>query len=508
MKELFIQLLNMSIVADWLILAVIVFRFAFRKAPKWIVGILWCLVGVRLMCPFSVKSALSFVPTAEMFAIEDEQVVVSTGIGNVDETLNAYLMQAYTEGEGGITEDTHLLSENVATVLLYVWVAGIAVILISGIVSYIRLKACVGDAVRREEGVYMTERLVTPFVFGVFKPTVYVPYRLSDEQLECVIMHERAHISRKDYIVKPIGYVLLAVYWFNPLVWVAYIMLSHDIELACDERVIRSLGFSKKKIYSQTLLELSALRNMGIACPVAFAEVGVRERIVNVMNLKKTKKGLMAGAIVVAIIVAVGFMSDPAKAENSKTQADSTSEAATSTGVSAVEKTEPTIEPVMESAVLKSENSKENGEVAKTSAAETSADPENSNTYGQGAGISLPKFIFPIDTADHRITSGFSESHQGVDIAAPKGTTLIASVSGKVTATGYDYKNGKFLVITHESGWSVYYNNCDSILVNVDDEVTVGESVAILGSTGASTGPHVHFAISDSEGNFAEPVFE
>ena len=560
MKVLFINLLNMSIVAGWLIMAVIIFRMIFKKAPRWIVGVLWCLVGFRLLCPFSVPAPFSIIPSTDTFVVESNNVTVDSGLNTMDNALNAYLMQAYDEtAETAVSNSERIITSNTVTILLYVWIAGIAVLLITSIVSSVRMKRRLCDAVRYEDNVYRTEKINSPFVLGLARPKIYVPYYLNDEQLDCVILHERAHIKRMDHIIKPVAYALLAVYWFNPLVWIAFILLCRDIELACDEKVIRTMGPEGKKLYSTTLLECSVPHRMLLSCPIAFAEVSVKERILNIMKLKKANKWLVVGAVMAAMAVTLVFTTNPVNASEDTTigkpietadSADFTTAASTTTDTVAVttETTTITVEnaateeiTAAEETPAKMEESMTEETVAAAPAQEedttvvtvatnedtTAADTTTANTTTEDTATDNTttnntttdntttestssestnlKLVAPV-MGDSIIAMEYSSRHQAVDYAATMGTPLVAAISGTVTATGFDTANGNYIVITNSDGWSVYYNNCESVTVALNETVSAGSPIGTLGSTGNSTGPHLHFALTDASGNFQNPV--
>lgn len=535
MRDIFIQLLNMSIVASWMIVAVVIFRFVFKKAPKWIVGMLWCMVGIRLLCPFSIRSKFSLVPSPKTIVVEGNNVVVDTGINGVDATLNAYLQQAYDDADEmtTVSNSEKILHSSTAAILLAVWVVGVCVLILGSIISYIRLKHRLKEATRYTDNVYQTEHIDSPFVFGFFRPVIYVPYRLGEEQLECVIMHEKAHIKRKDYMIKPIGYVLFAIYWFNPLVWLAYLMLCRDIELACDEKVIRELGYDKKKIYSQTLLQCSLPQSMLLACPVAFAEIGVKERVVNVMKLKKTKVGLIIGAFAAVALVTIGFMTNPlAASKKSEETTKPTVMQPTSEDVVAadndakeeieevkpeetkteaeIQETKPETESMTQDeqpATQETNNVPAQSEIESTPAlAEDEAiEPTTAEVVETTSGADLASLANPT-LGFGIITRAFTSDHLAIDFAAPEGTPLVAAFGGTVTATGFDAKNGNYIVITNADGWSVYYNNCQEVSVSVGQSVSAGFEIGTVGSTGQSTGPHVHFALANPSGIFVDPT--
>lgn len=310
MESLFLKIMNMSISAGWLIIAVIVLRLLFKKAPKWINCVLWGIVALRLVLPFSVESVFSLIPSKETLPqkiISGPSFDINSGIPVVDNTVNEYLGDRYFEGvtvpagNGG----------NVMSVLSVVWLAGMMLLIAYAVISYVRIRYRVRVAVNSKDNIMLCDGISTPFILGVLRPKVYLPTAMNDEDTRYVIAHEKAHLKRKDHIWKPLGFALLAVYWFNPLVWVGYLLLCRDIELACDEKVIKELGEENKKSYSSALLNCSIPRRMISACPVAFGEVGVKKRIKSVLHYKKPAFWVVIAAVVVCVAVAVCFLTDP-----------------------------------------------------------------------------------------------------------------------------------------------------------------------------------------------------
>ncbi len=309
MEKLFLELLNRSITAGWLILAVMLVRVLFRRAPKWVTGCLWILVAVRLVMPFSVESVYSLIPTAELFPYEilySKTPAIDTGVEVLDILVN-HSLESSVPAPGDSVNPLQI----VAALSSFVWVAGMTVLLVSAAVSYILLRHKVRTAVRLRENIRQSEFITTPFVLGVFRPTVYLPFSVEDADAEYIIAHEKAHIRRGDHLVKPFAYLLLSVYWFNPLMWAAYILICRDIELACDERVIRNMGTDERKAYSTVLLEFTAKQKLITVCPVAFGEVGVKTRIKSVLNYKKPALWLIAAALAVCVVCGVCLMTDP-----------------------------------------------------------------------------------------------------------------------------------------------------------------------------------------------------
>lgn len=310
MNELFLKTVNVSISAGWLILAVLVLRLVLKKAPKWVYVMLWGIVAIRLICPFSFESSLSLIPSAETFpeeVISGPSFDVQTGIGPVDNQINEYLGDRYFEG---VTVPTNN-GANVMTVLSAVWGIGILLLLIYTAISYRRLRREMDTAVLYRDNIFQSEHVSTPFVLGIIKPGIYLPFHMDAQDLKHVIAHEQAHIRRKDHWWKPLGFLLLTIHWFNPLMWLGYVLLCRDIELACDERVIKELGNEQRAEYTQALVACSVSRRVIAACPLAFGEVGVKERVKSVMNYKKPAFWIVALAVIASVVVAVCFLTNP-----------------------------------------------------------------------------------------------------------------------------------------------------------------------------------------------------
>lgn len=306
MTEIFLKLLNMSISASWLVLAVIVLRFFLKKTPKWITCLLWCIVALRLVMPFTIESGLSLIPSAEVIPqdiITSQIPAIHSGIPVVNSAVNPMVTQQVMAQEN--------ILEKVLSVGTLVWVIGAVGMLLYGVASWLLLRHRVKASIPLQDRVYMSDNVDSPFVFGFFSPKIYIPSGMPVEQTEYVLAHERAHIRRGDHCWKPLSYWLLCVYWFNPLLWLAYILLCRDIERACDEKVIAKMDNTDKKGYSQALIACSVHRRMIMACPVAFGEIGVKERIKGVLSYKKPTVWILAAAMVVCAVTAVCFLTNP-----------------------------------------------------------------------------------------------------------------------------------------------------------------------------------------------------
>ena len=311
MAAVFLKLLNLSISASWLVLAVLALRLVLRRAPKWVNVLLWGMVALRLMLPFSIESALSLIPSAETLSPEvvrfNPAPTITSGVEFIDNAVNPSLSESFAAAP--------LASVNPLYVWTYlagwVWLIGLGVMLLYALVSYLRLRRRVSVSLCVQENIYLCDAISSPFILGVVKPRIYLPSGLDEVQRQNVLSHERAHLARHDHWWKPLGFALLAVYWFNPVLWLAYALLCRDIELACDERVIRTMDESAVKTYSTVLLACSMPRKAVITCPLAFGEVGVKERVRNALHYKKPAFWVVAASVAVCIVVAVCFLTNP-----------------------------------------------------------------------------------------------------------------------------------------------------------------------------------------------------
>ena len=430
MTDVFYKILQMSISASWLILAIVVLRIFLKKVPRKIICFLWALVAIRLVCPFAIESRFSLIPDTQGIFADYENQLENAGTDNVNAGLqdmsgavggaldnegaaggNADMASGKLNNEidnaagnitagntaggnitcgsvsdGGIAAgniaDKNNMSGNIPNIssgndmqggtadrvnngglndisggnfkgnldnadnnlsgaatsdnqkaaagnpgytailagklggislgrFAFIWTAGCVILLLYAVCSYILLKRKTGAAFNNGENIYICDDIDTPFILGIFSPKIYIPSLLTEEERGYVIAHEKAHLKRLDCVWKPLGFILLAVYWFNPLSWVAYILLCRDIELACDERVIADKDIEYKKQYAMTLLNCSSPKKMVSACPLAFGEVSVKTRIKTVLNYKKPAFWLVLAAVAACVVVMVCFMTNP-----------------------------------------------------------------------------------------------------------------------------------------------------------------------------------------------------
>ena len=310
MNELFLKIINMSISASWLVLAVLILRFVLKKAPKWINVLLWGIVAIRLICPFSFESTLSLIPSAETIPLNigmDTTPTINSGISAINNAVNPIISQSNTPMAGA---SVNLLQITIG-IYEYIWIFGMIALALYTAISYWRLCRKVDTAVRYKDNIFQSENVSFPFVLGIIKPRIYLPFKMNGQYLEHVVAHEQAHICRKDHWWKPLGFLLLMIHWFNPLMWLAYVLLCRDIELACDEKVIKELGNEQRGDYTQALVACSINRRMIAACPLAFGEVSVKERVKSVMNYKKPAFWVIIISVIVCVGVAVCFLTNP-----------------------------------------------------------------------------------------------------------------------------------------------------------------------------------------------------
>ena len=311
MNELFLKIINMSISASWLILAVLILRLVLKKAPKWVNVLLWGIVAVRLICPLSFESALSLIPSSETIPLDIEMAAkptIDSGVPAINSVVNPVLSSS-APPQHVLTSANPL--QIWIPILNIIWLIGVGALLLYTAVSYWRLCRKVDTAVRYKGNIFQSENVSSPFVLGIIKPRIYLPFNMNGQDLEHVVAHEQAHIRRKDHWWKPLGFLLLTIHWFNPLMWLAYVLLCRDIELACDEKVIKELGNEQRADYMQALVACSVNRRMIAACPLAFGEVGVKERVKSVMNYKKPAFWVIIIAVIICVGVAACFLTNP-----------------------------------------------------------------------------------------------------------------------------------------------------------------------------------------------------
>lgn len=313
MDTVFWELLNRSIAAGWLILAVIGLRLLLRKAPKWLPCILWAIVAIRLVSPFSFESAFSLMPSTETVnpaVVQYAQApLIDSGIPAVNEVVNQAVGEAFVSTSGASVNPLYIRG----FVGGIVWAFGSAVMLGYAFVSCLRIRVRVREAVPLRDNIWICDSVGAPFILGIVRPRIYLSSDMEVEQQRYVLAHERAHLKRGDHFWKPLGYVLLAVYWFHPLIWAAYFLFCRDIEFACDEKAVRDMNLDGKKDYCRALLSCSMPGKIKVSYPLAFGEGRIKERVKNVLHYRKPGLWAVIAAAGVCVVMAVCFLTDPEK---------------------------------------------------------------------------------------------------------------------------------------------------------------------------------------------------
>ena len=310
MSELFLKIVNMSISASWVVVAVLALRFCLKKAPKWVNVLLWGIVAARMVFPFSIESVLSLIPSAETISptvMMEQTPSVQTGVPALNHVINPVISSSFTPAPGASANPLQIW----IPVLAGIWLFGIVALFLYSAVSYCRLRRKVCEAVILRDNIYQSENVCSPFVLGIIRPKIYLPYHMDSREVGHVIAHEQTHIRRKDHWWKPLGFLLLTIHWFNPLMWLSYVLLCRDIELACDEKVIGKMGNAQRADYTQALVACSVDRRLIAACPLAFGEIGVKERVKSVMNYKKPAFWIVLASVIVCAVIAVCFLTNP-----------------------------------------------------------------------------------------------------------------------------------------------------------------------------------------------------
>ncbi len=312
MEAIFLRVLNRSIMASWPILVAVILHYLLKEVPRWLPCVLWVIVAIRLICPFSFESTLSLMPSGEVISpdiLYAQEPTIHSGIEMLNSTVKPMLIQSFSPEPGASVNPLQVWT----LIASYIWLIGAATQLIYAVFSFLRLQKKVRVSLKICDKVWICDDIHTSFILGIIKPRIYLPSILDETQQTHVIAHELAHLKRRDYWWKPLGYLLLIIYWFNPLCWLGYILFCGDIELASDEKVISKMGKEDRMAYSETLLSCSVSNRMIMACPLAFGEVRVKERIKAVLNYKRPILWIIIVAFIGYILVAVSFLTNPVK---------------------------------------------------------------------------------------------------------------------------------------------------------------------------------------------------
>ncbi|MBO7530230.1 MAG: peptidoglycan DD-metalloendopeptidase family protein [Lachnospiraceae bacterium] len=580
MSTVFLKILNLSYSASWLILAIALVRLFIKRAPRWITCLLWALVALRLLIPFSLESAVSLLPSSEVVPadiVTNDNPHIESGIYAFNSAVNPVIETAMAPAETASVSPMQIAVE----IACLVWLIGVLAMSVYAFISYARIVRRVRTSAYVEDGVMECDEVKSPFILGIIRPIIYVPSGLDSETLGLVLAHERAHLSRHDHIWKPLGFMLLSVYWFNPLSWIAYVLLCRDIESACDEKVIQGKGADYMAAYSQALLDCSVQRRMIAACPVAFGETGVKMRIKNVLNYKKPAFWIIIASLVACAVLAVCFLTNPKKDEPSGEISGAVPENVvveqsttfdeeriyyysgnhfTGTGMDpynlidfyisfSPDGTYTWYETPISSFIGSGTYSIDDGVITMTDdvnmtgiervniftisgesiyyAAEGSdnfnlvtladqdrfvlgADPIEGWDDAEVVEISSTRLVWPTDK--DLVTRGFStdadDYHPETDIAGEPGDPIYAAMNGTITETGFDEKDGNYIIEKTNGAVTITYCHLDEVNVKKNDVVTAGDVIGTMGSTGHSTGPHlaIRFLLGDEPYDFLELI--
>ena len=313
MDSLFLHVINMSITAGYVIIFVAAIRLLLKKLPKIYSYMLWLAVLFRLVCPFSFESMLSLIPkniNIPQDIAYSAKPEISSGIAAVDNIINNVLPAPLNEA-ASINPMQVWLAVGEA-----IWIAGIAVLLIYSVFTAVKLRRNLRYAKHIENNIFITDSFKTPFVFGIINPGIYLPSNLSESERSYVLLHEQTHIKRADHIVKPVFFLITCIHWFNPLVWLAFYLMSEDMELSCDEKVVKQMGSNIKKEYSASLLSMSTGRKIVGGCPLAFGENNTKGRIKNILNYKRPAFWVLAVVVIVIVVIIAGLIANPKTEDN------------------------------------------------------------------------------------------------------------------------------------------------------------------------------------------------
>lgn len=312
MTDVFLNILNASFAATWVVLALVLARLLLKRAPRWMVCGLWALVALRLLWPVGIEAPFSLIPSSQIIPPEslfDAAPQINSGISSIDSVINPIYTESLRPTPGASVNPLQVW----LAVFANLWLFGVAAMAFWAMISCRRVKRQVRESIPLGGNVFLCDSIPSPFIFGLFRPKIYLPGDLAERTH--VLAHERAHLSRRDHWWKPLGFALLAINWFNPAMWLAYILLCRDIELACDERVVKKLPVEEKKAYSAALLACSIHRRQISACPLAFGEVGVKQRVKSVLHYKKPAFWVVLVTVIVAVVLAAGLLTDPETAD-------------------------------------------------------------------------------------------------------------------------------------------------------------------------------------------------
>lgn len=524
MENLFSTFVPMIITGTFAIVAVMVFRLLLKPAPRIFSYLLWIAVLVRLTCPvlpqsdhFGVVLRLeNFNEKMDAFSEEaaylpTEKIAVTSeakdGTDNLSvqerkETVDHSFVPAQPEVAAKGSAGTDAREALILKVVFAVWLTVFAGILFYEMSSYTFFMRRIGRSEIRERtedrkfAVKISEAVKTPFTSGLLHPVIYLPENMEADQEKLVIEHEKMHIRRFDYVMKPFAFFVCCIYWFNPFVWAAFYLMEQDMETSCDEAVLRRIGFDRKKDYANTLLCMAGGQKWKAGYPIAFGENSVKSRIKHAVKLKKSSKWTIAVSALLVIVI-VGMLS-----VNRAEAGEISGEKPVFPDTERIAAEEMTGSPE----VLEQWHTPDNNGVTEdhyySEIPGTDSDETVEIRYSYPVAYSSISDVF--GTRIHPVTQE-EKLHSGIDFVTEKGTPVTTAADGTVAETGFDAECGNYIILQHSNGDFTYYTCLEEILAEEGDVVKRGEKIATVGSTGISTGPHLHFAVNRN-GEYVDPM--
>ncbi len=467
MEQIFLKVLNISISASILIIVVIAARLLLKKAPKWCVMLLWAIVALRLVIPVSIESAFSLIPRGMDEKIEsieaavidrntDQEQIPQAEANNMPVTVTGDIQEDVTYIPYEIVEITEPVKPELSIFEIagYIWIAGVGLMLMFSLFSYIKLKLRMLEAVKYKDNIYLSDRTATAFILGMIRPRIYLPLDIDEGEIAYVIAHEHSHIKRGDHLWKPLAYLLLCVYWFNPLMWLAYSLLSRDIEYACDERTVSGYDMKDRKAYAAALLENSIQKKLVMVCPLAFGEGSIKERVRKVLDHKKPAFWICIVSLAVVAIVGICFATKP------KNDGDT---AATEEGGVATE----------DGALAASQDTEENKVGTKKWYWPSVSPIEGILRFGTKMNGSI---------LDH------------VEISGRERAPVFAACEGSIAEKGYDDEWGNYIVEDIGNGILLKYGQLGSDYTYTGDIVKPGQIIGLVKKAKGCTVARLYYA--------------
>ncbi|MGN0413168.1 MAG: M56 family metallopeptidase [Lachnospiraceae bacterium] len=503
MNELFVAILNMSLKASVLVVMIVILRLVFKNTPKWIHCFIWILVAIRLVCPISFESNLSFF---NLLKNENTQQTEFFQYNEMPEKpkveFSVPVIQSDVAGDTGLSV-TQRRTTSYIPVLTIKWIFGMICMLVYAVASYLIIYKKVRFSIRDESNVYACDEIDTPFILGIIKPKIYVPSSLRKQTLESVLAHERAHLNRGDFIWKPFAFILLTIYWFNPVIWMAYVLFCRDMELACDEKVIKNVDKDSIVSYSNALLECSVPKKGILACPLAFGEVGVKQRIRSVLNYKKPAFWTVISAIAAVIVVAVCFLTNARlEVADSGKPVEEINAAESSEEINSVERTD---EMDSYSEVANDMDSSDES-IGTDLSGVPGTDSNDGTTYIDPNEIGdntvdnvVEQMLWPTvseNISNQRSTTYDDNIQYSVNISGSVGDPVYAVADGIIIKNTFDENLGNVIFLQTDAGYTCVYEHLDEMYVEEGQKVKEGDVIAALGNTGKSTGPNLGFSVS------------